>query len=71
MSVPMQDRPPCVVCGSPSQNRVQNISRRHGRKVLTDDVLCAEHVQAQITLAATGLSMTDIEILPLEAADHG
>jgi hypothetical protein len=62
-------RPPCAYCGRPAQNRVQNISRRT-RRVLTDDALCAEHVQQEITLGATGLSMTDINILPLEGAAH-
>jgi hypothetical protein len=60
----MTDRPPCAVCGERAQSRVRNISRRTGR-VLTDDALCAVHVQTEITLAATNLSMTDLDIQPL------
>lgn len=56
----------CAMCGKPAVNRVQNISRRN-KKVLTDNVLCARHVQVEIILASTpDLGMTDIEILPLD-----
>jgi hypothetical protein len=57
--------PLCCLCDKAAAHRVQNISRRN-RKVLLDAPYCAEHVQAQIRLAATpNLGMTDIEILPL------
>ncbi len=55
----------CSVCDQPAAQRVQSIQRKT-RKVLLDRPLCAEHVQAELTLAATpGLGMTDVELLPL------
>lgn len=51
-------------CGKPVQKLVVYINRRT-RNENSRTEMCDEHVQQEITLAATGLSMVDIDILPL------
>lgn len=51
-------------CGKPVQKTVIYINRRT-RNENSRAEMCDEHVQQEITLATTGLSMVDIDIQPL------
>lgn len=55
----------CARCDEPAKRRVLLYSRRSPRLMILDISLCDVHVQAELTLASTGLSMVDLDIKPL------
>lgn len=54
----------CGLCSARAVHIVDHISRRT-RKVQRSWPVCAEHAQAEIELAASGLSMVDIDLRPV------
>lgn len=51
-------------CGKPVRKTIVYINRRTGKENRRTE-MCDDHVQQELTLAMTGLSMVDIDILPL------
>lgn len=56
--------PTCIICQEPAAKLVVYINR-HTRKEYEALAKCHEHVQQEIVLASSGLSMVDIDIREL------
>lgn len=60
----------CIVCHEPAKKIVVHISRRT-RDVLQRLPMCDEHIQAEITMGASNLSMVDFDLEPLPTVNAG
>ena len=60
----------CVVCYEPARKIVVHVSRRT-RAVLQRLPMCDEHIQAEITMGASNLSMVDFDLEPLPTESMG
>lgn len=55
----------CIACHEPARKIVVHISRRT-RTILQRLPMCDEHIQNEIRMGASNLSMVDFELEPLE-----